>query len=238
VKSHRVIVLGLGGIGSGAVYWAARRLGDDVLGIEQFGLGHSNGGSEDHSRIIRLSYHTPQYVELARAAYAAWSQLEGDSGRQVVLQTGGLDLAPAGATIGLHDYESAMTVAEVPFERLDADEIMRRWPVWRLEDDVEGLYQEQSGIAMASIANRAHRELAVANGATLVENLVIDDIRESGGAVVIEAGGESYECESLVVAAGSMDEQDTGTVGSRVSARGHPGTGRLSNPAGPRCVHS
>ena len=118
MKSHRVIVLGLGGIGSGAAYWAARRLGDEVLGIEQFGLGHSNGGSEDHSRIIRLSYHTPQYVELARAAYAAWSQLEGDSGRQVVLQTGGLDLAPAGATIGLHDYESAMTVAEVPFERL------------------------------------------------------------------------------------------------------------------------
>ena len=32
----RVMVLGLGGIGSAATYWASRRLGPDVLGIEQF----------------------------------------------------------------------------------------------------------------------------------------------------------------------------------------------------------
>ena len=38
----------------------------DVLGLEQFELGHVRGESQDHSRIIRLSYHTPAYVELAK----------------------------------------------------------------------------------------------------------------------------------------------------------------------------
>jgi sarcosine oxidase len=203
VKTYRIIVLGLGGIGSGAVYWASRRLGDDVLGVEQFALGHPNGGSEDHSRIIRLSYHTPEYVELARSAYSAWAELERESGRQVVLKTGGLDLAPAGATIGLGAYDESLTAAGVPFERLDAAEIMSRWPAWRLSDDVEALYQEDSGIAMASIANATHREMAVEHGARLIESATVSGIREEGGSVTVTINGERHQCESLVVAAGA-----------------------------------
>ena len=38
-------------------------------------LGHVRGESHDHSRIIRLSYHTPAYVRLAREAYTAWAEL-------------------------------------------------------------------------------------------------------------------------------------------------------------------
>jgi len=71
-REFEYIVIGLGGLGSGATYWLARRADAEVLGLEQFALGHDNGASEDHSRIIRLSYHTPAYVELARHAYAAW----------------------------------------------------------------------------------------------------------------------------------------------------------------------
>ena len=60
---YEYIVLGLGGWGSAAAYWLSRRAGADVLGLEQFELGHLRGESQDHSRIIRLSYHTPGYVE-------------------------------------------------------------------------------------------------------------------------------------------------------------------------------
>jgi sarcosine oxidase len=49
------LVLGLGGFGSAAAYWLARRAGTEVLGLEQFELGHVRGESQDHSRIIRLS---------------------------------------------------------------------------------------------------------------------------------------------------------------------------------------
>jgi sarcosine oxidase len=164
VNDHRLIILGLGGIGSATAYWASRAIGSSVLGLEQFDMGHGNGGSEDHSRIIRLSYHTPQYVELAKSAYRAWEQVEVDSGEQLILRTGGLDLAPVGASIGLDDYRASMTSAEVPFEELTSGEVMRRWPQWRLEDDVTALYQERSGIAMASRANAAHRRLAREQG--------------------------------------------------------------------------
>ena len=70
------IVVGLGAIGSGAACWLSRRLGDRVLGIEQFELGHGNGAGQDHSRIIRLSYHRPDYIRLARRAYETWAEIE------------------------------------------------------------------------------------------------------------------------------------------------------------------
>ena len=38
-----VIVIGCGGIGSAAAYWLARRIGTDVLAIEQFPLVHDRG---------------------------------------------------------------------------------------------------------------------------------------------------------------------------------------------------
>ena len=215
MTDYRVAVLGLGGIGSAAAYWASRRLGDDVLGVEQFEPGHARGGSEDHSRIIRLSYHTPTYVELAKAAYRSWEQVEADSGEQLVLKTGGLDLAPAGASIGLGDYRSSMTTAGVPFEELDAGEVMTRWPQWRLDDDVTALFQESSGIAMASRANTAHRRLAVEHGATLLDQTAVSGVREVDGEVEVVIDERAHRVGSLVVAAGAWTNQVLGLLGVR-----------------------
>lgn len=197
------MVLGLGGIGSAAAYWLSRSCDGDVVGVDQFPLGHDRGGSEDHSRIIRLSYHTPGYVELAQAAYDAWEEVEVDSGEPVILTTGGLDLAPGGAAIGLDDYTKSLEAAGVAFELLDCDEIGRRWPQWRLEDDVIGLYQERSGIAMASRANRVHRDLARRQGATLIEQSPVSSIREAGGEVEVETTDGRYRAETLIIAAGA-----------------------------------
>src|SRR6476620_5779971 len=129
---YEYIVLGLGGWGSAAAYLLSRRAVADVLGVEQFDLGHVRGESQDHSRIIRLSYHAPAYVQLAKRAYDAWHRLEEDSKEQVVLRTGGLDFGPRPSAIRLENYSESMAACGVPFEHLEADEIMRRWPQWRL----------------------------------------------------------------------------------------------------------
>src|SRR5688500_19724998 len=142
------IVLGLGGFGAAAAYWLARRAGTEVLGLEQFELGHVRGESQDHSRISRLSYRTPGYVALAKFAYRAWEELERDSGEQVVLRTGGLDVGPRESAIPWSSYSDSMDAAGVKDERLDAAEIMRGWPQSRLPADVHGLLQAQSGLAM------------------------------------------------------------------------------------------
>jgi sarcosine oxidase len=197
------IVLGLGGIGSGALYWLSRRLGGDVLGLEQFEIGHVKGSSQDHSRIIRLSYHTPFYVELARHAYAAWADLEADAGEKLIIRAGGLDLSPAGAAIPIEDYTRSMDAAGVLYEMLDSKEVMYRFPQFRLTDDIRGLYQAEGGIAPAAKCIAAHLRMAQAHGAAVRDNAPVSTIRPVGAELEIAAGGDVYHARNLILCAGA-----------------------------------
>jgi sarcosine oxidase len=210
---YEYIILGLGGFGSAAAYWLARRAGTEVLGLEQFELAHVRGESQDHSRIIRLSYHTPGYVELAKYAYRAWAELERESGEQLVLRTGGLDLGPRESAIPLSTYSDSMDAAGVSYERLDAGEIMRRWPQWRLGDEIHGLFQEQSGIAMAARGNAAHVRMARAHGATLLDQTPVTGIRPVGGEVEVHTAEATYRCRRLVITAGAWSNAALTSVG-------------------------
>ena len=196
-----VIVVGLGALGSAAAYWASTRPGTRILGLERFELGHGNGASADHSRIIRLSYHRPDYVRLARRAYATWAEVEAEAGERIVTVTGGLDLWPAGAAIPREDYTGSLEAEGVPFELIDADEVMRRWPPWRLTPDVTGLWQAAGGIADPYRGNAAHRRLATERGATLVDRTPVDAVRAVGGGYEVDAGGVTYGTDRVILAA-------------------------------------
>lgn len=200
-RDYDVIVLGLGGIGSAALFWLAKRRAR-VLGLEQFELGHARGESHDHSRIIRLSYYTPAYVALAKEAYAAWAALEQDAGEQLVFKTGGLDIGPRDGAIPLEPYADAMRACNVPFEWLDAGAIRKRWPAWNVDDAVHGLFQPDGGIVAAVRATAAHQRAALAHGANLRDRTPATAIRTAGDEIVIEAGGERYRARKLVIAAG------------------------------------
>ena len=206
-SDYEYLVLGLGGIGSAAAYWLSRRFGENVLGLEQFELGHVRGESQDHSRIIRLSYHRPDYVELAKLAYRAWAQVEEDAREQLVLVTGGLDFGPRKSAIPLEGYMDAMRACGVPFEHLDAAEIMRRWPQFRVGDEIHGVFQAQSGIAMAARANAAHQRMAREHGATLRERAGVTDVRTVEGEFEVLSGETPYRCRKLVIAAGPWSNE-------------------------------
>ena len=108
MTDYRLAVLGLGGIGSAAAYWASRRLGADVLGVEQFELGHP----AEVPRITAGSSGVLSHPCLCRAGQGCLRGVGGGGGRlrgPTRSQDGGLDLAPADASIGLDDYRAAMS---------------------------------------------------------------------------------------------------------------------------------
>jgi sarcosine oxidase len=201
-ESVDYVVVGLGAIGSAACA-ALARSGADVLGIEQFELGHARGASHDHSRIIRRSYHTPGYVELAGAAYDAWDRVGTEE--ELVVRTGGLDLFPAGAAIPIDDYTASLGAVGVPFEVLDAAEIMRRWPTWRLAADVVGLYQADTGIVAAERATHALRKSALDAGARLLGETAVRSVRDRGNAsgreIVLETDAGRIRAGRVILAA-------------------------------------
>ena len=212
-----VIVIGLGGFGSAAAYWLSTRPGLRVLGLEQFEMDHPNGASQDHSRIIRLSYHRRDYVRLARRAYATWAEVEAASGARIVTKTGGIDLYPAGGATDQANYTGSLAAEGVPFERLGALEAMRRWPQWRLEDDTEVIFQAETGIADPNRGNPAHRALAVAHGATLREHAPVTGLRASGDEYeVTTSDGTVHRAGRVVVAADAWTNEVLAGLGRRL----------------------
>jgi sarcosine oxidase len=214
-REFRYAVLGLGGIGSAALYRLAHRSAGEVIGFERFELGHARGASEDHSRIIRRSYHTPGYVRLADSAYRAWEEVERESGTELLVRTGGLDLWPAGAAIPAEDYTGSMRAEGVAFEELDVAEVMRRWPQWKLDDGTRAVFQEDGGLVAASRANQVHRDLAAAHGAVLRDRAPVTAIRDADGELELEAGGERYRVGTLVVSADAWTNEVLAMLGVR-----------------------
>ncbi|HEY8167070.1 MAG TPA: N-methyl-L-tryptophan oxidase [Candidatus Limnocylindrales bacterium] len=209
------IVVGLGGIGSAAACWLARRYGDRVLGLERFELGHRHGASHDHSRIIRLSYHRPHYVRLAAQAYDAWASVEAEWGSPLIVRTGGLDVWPTTATeIPMADYTAAMDASAVPYERLDGSEVRRRWPQWHVDDDTVALYQAESGIAPPILANEAHRALAVRHGATLLAETPVTALRSTGSGVEVDAAGRTFGARRVILCADAWTNELTAPLGT------------------------
>ena len=96
------------------------RSGHRVVGLERFGLGHSWGASHDTSRILRHSYHTPDYVRLTQEAYGDWARLERDAGTSLVSVVGGLDLFPPDPAIRPVDYTESLDAVGIDYDVLDA----------------------------------------------------------------------------------------------------------------------
>ena len=219
MKHYDVIVVGCGGIGSAALYWLSKS-GRSVLGIEQFRLGHPNGGSQDHSRIIRLAQHQEAYAALAPHAYEAWGEAERDSGLQIVLKTGGLVIEdPEGrdpAKVGSRNiggYTQAFEKQGIDFEHLCAHELMKRWPQFHLRGHEEAIYQKDSGIVDAARANAVHVALARANGADLLSETPVTTLRPVGDRVEVATPEQRFSADHVVVTSGAWTNQVTREAG-------------------------
>lgn len=214
-RTYECLVIGCGGIGSATVYWLSRAIGEEVLGLEQFHLGHERGASEDHSRLIRLSYHTPEYTVLTPHTYEAWAEIEEESGIQLVFKTGGLDLEPVrnGHPESIDQYADSMQSAGIPFEELSAEEVIERFPQFRLDEDVRALYQVESGLVDAGKANAVHAALARSRGATILDNTPVRGIRTAGDGVEVLTEVGAFSCRRLVIAAGAWTNEVLGHVG-------------------------
>jgi len=88
MPSYDVAVIGLGAMGSAALYAIARR-GLRVIGFDRLQPAHRRSSSFGESRVIRLAYFEhPSYVPLLREAYQRWRDLEAASGQRVMAITG------------------------------------------------------------------------------------------------------------------------------------------------------
>lgn len=206
----RHVVIGAGALGSAAAYRLTRRGVPGVVVLEQFALGHDRGASEDHSRIIRRTYHSEAYAPLTQPMFDAWSEVEEECGLQLVTTTGGLDLAVAGTpgAAELDNYRRTLLATPgVGYEDLTAAEVRRRWPQWRIPDEAVGLFQADAGILDIRRATAAHIALARRRGADFRPNTVVTGLTPYESHVVVHTGSDDIAADSVTICAASWTEK-------------------------------
>src|SRR6202051_954591 len=123
---YDVIVAGLGAMGSAAAYHLAQA-GRRVLGLDRFKPPHDLGSSHGLTRIIREAYFEhPAYVPLVQRAYELWADLEKQSGRNLLLQTGGVMVGTPDSML-VRGAKRSAEEHHLPHQVLSAPELHRRF---------------------------------------------------------------------------------------------------------------
>jgi sarcosine oxidase len=200
--TYDTIILGLGAMGSSALFHLARR-GRKVLGIEQFDIAHDRGSSHGRSRMIRLAYYEhPDYVPLLRRAYELWDELSADAEEQLLYRTGGLYLGSSGCELVEGSLRSARE-HRLPHELIDRDAIKRRFPQFEPPADAAGLYEPSAGFLLPERAIATNVRLAKTDGAEFRtgEHVIYWEGRDDY--VVVQTDRETYTAGHLIIAGGS-----------------------------------
>ena len=196
------IVVGVGGMGSAALFELARR-GRRVLGLERFSVPHELGSSHGVTRIIRLAYYEDSaYVPLLRRAYELWRELEGRVGERLLYVTGSVD---AGEEVFEGSLRSC-TEHELAHEVLSGLELGRRYPGYRLPDSIAVLLQPEGGFLLPERCIVAYAREAEALGAVIRTGERMVDWEPITDGVRVRSDHGLYEASRLVLCAGAWSQ--------------------------------
>jgi sarcosine oxidase len=203
MQSFDVIVVGLGAMGSATLATLARR-GLNVLGLEQFELGHHRGSSHGKSRIIRTAYYEhPAYVPLARRAFELWDVLSEEAGHQMLRRQACLNMGSETSEVVRGVLQAAQD-HNLPVERLHATQLGERFPMFRLPPGTVGVLEHQAGVLAVEQGVLAQLYLAQQTGnATLSPQTEMLGYRPVEGKIVVETTAGEFQCGQLIVTAGA-----------------------------------
>ena len=202
MERYDVVVVGVGGMGSAALYHVARR-GKRVLGLERFDLLHERGSSHGLTRIIRLAYFEhPDYVPLLRRAYELWRALESEAGERLLHMTG---IVEGGERI-FDGVLRSCAEHDLEHEVLTGSEVARRFPAYSLPVEMAVVYQPDGGFVTPERCIVAHVEGALAHGATLRARERVLEWTETENGVRVRTDRGEVEAERLVLTAGAWSQ--------------------------------
>ena len=202
MNEYDAIVIGVGGMGSAAVYHLASR-GVRALGIERYDIPNEMGSSHGVTRMIRLSIQEgPSYVPLVRRAYELWRQLEKVAGERLLFTTGSIR---AGIE-GNHMFEGAKEACDahnIPYEVLTGPEANQRFPGYQLPEEALAIYQPDGGFLLSERCIVAHVAAALDLGAEVHGREQVLGWEPKGDGVEVRTDRGAYTAQNLIVCSGA-----------------------------------
>jgi sarcosine oxidase len=211
MKQYDCIVIGFGGVGSAALYHAAKK-GWRVLGIDQFGPVHNRGSSHGQSRIIRQAYFEhPNYVPLAGEAFERWDELNKRHRvrpeiKPLFEKTGVLQIGRPESEVIVGVRKSAAE-HDLKLESFSPAQIVERLPLLKVEPDHVGLLEPDAGVLRVEQCVAAHLAQAKKRGAELRGESRVESWRAFGDGVEVRTSDETFQANRLVISAGAWSEK-------------------------------
>ena len=197
-ESYDAVVIGAGVFGA----WTAHRLqrtGRSVALLDIYGAGNSRSSSGGESRILRMGYGREEiYTRWSLASLRLWIELFEQVNQPELFQKTGVLWTPAA-----DDASTAVTLRTlekcgVVFQFLTNAELTARFPQVRYSSERMGIFEPESGVALARRAVCAVVEDAIRNG--------VDYFREAAlapdGAEVRTRSGRVLRASTFVYASG------------------------------------
>lgn len=210
IQSCEIAVVGLGAMGSAALYQLAKK-GVKTVGIDRFSPPHDQGSTHGETRITRQAIGEGEvYVPLALRSNEIWKELEAETGERLFMKNGCLivdavNSASSGVirTAFLARTQKAAESYNIPHEMLDAAEIRRRYPQFTPREDEVGYFEPGGGYLNPERCIAVQLERARALGADTQFGTQVLSVQPDGSGVRIVTDRGDILAAQAIVSAGS-----------------------------------
>jgi len=196
-ESYDVAVIGAGVFGA----WTAHRLqrtGRSVALLDAYGAGNSRSSSGGESRILRMGYGQEEiYTRWSLASLRLWTDLFEHVNQPELFQKTGVLWTPAASDTNNVQTLRTLEKCGVVFRTLTPAELSARFPEIRYSSERVGIFEPDSGVALARRAVRAVVEDAIRNGVDYFREAALapdgEELRTKSGRV-LRASTFVYSC--------------------------------------------
>jgi len=201
-RSYDAAVIGAGVFGSWIAYHL-QQAGLRVSLIDAYGAANNRASSGGESRIIRMGYGADEiYTRWSHRSLAVWQEFFAHIGRQELFRrTGVLWMARENDPYTIATLRTLET-AGVNFERLQRDELERRYPQIDFGHVTWAIYEPMSGVLMARRAVQSVADFVERNGADYLIESVIAPAGSGRLSEVVTRGGSKISANVFVFACG------------------------------------
>jgi len=210
--AYDVIVLGLGAMGSAALYHLAAR-GARVCGIERYGIGHDLGSSHGATRMFRKAYFEhPDYLPLLERSQVEWRKLEELSGSKLLVQSG-LLLSGVPESPLIRGLGACYAAHDLPHRRMSAKDACAEYPQFTLPNDHVVYHDPEAGYLLPEACIEQHVAMARQQGAELLIHEEALAWRSDGSSVTVTTNQREISAATLILTVGPWSAATLGELG-------------------------
>ena len=209
MKQVDIAVVGLGAVGSAALYFLSKS-GFSVLGLDRFDPPHAMGSSHGETRITRLAVgEGEEYVNFAQRSQDIWRQMEQDSGTQLFKPCGGILLDSGVQPWSKHGgegfFERTKSIAKkrsISHELLDSTELEKRYGVFDLPKTGAVYFEPSSGYLFPEKIIETQLDLALKQGAQLRVHAPLIELEQTEQGVCLQLKEEKIMAQRVLLCNG------------------------------------